>query len=294
MLIYNPYYYAFAYGLGFVISFASFMVDFGSICLFGSGKLQRFMILMDSALLVTCSTAGFVPRTTGFWIAMIFMKTLYVMCFSMYSFLRFHAFISKRVRLFSYIGYICITLSFLVFEFSCYGFIPTYYGLYAVFLTLPLAFLITNFVSYRIIKIINKNQLARYSLKETRLSRIAYMTILLQNVVAIPSMTLVLLGNFMQNGMFLALAYAIIPLISLGYSVSNCLIMLNKYMEDEMHCTYATKMRFASDLNRDPPVVRSFEVYSNMHIATPLPETRHSYPLHTVLYKSYGCSSSFQ
>eukprot|EP00835_Amoeboradix_gromovi_P006113 NODE_663_length_5420_cov_0.347679.p3 type:complete len:191 gc:universal NODE_663_length_5420_cov_0.347679:1589-1017(-) len=187
-----------------------------------------------------------------------------------------------------------IALSFLVFEFSCYGFILTYYGLYAVFLTLQLAFLIINFVSYGIIKVINKNQLARYSFKETRLSRITYMSILLQNVVALPSMTLVLLGNFMQNGMFLALACAIIPLISLDYSVSNYLIMMNKYMEDEMHCTYGSKIRFASELNRDRQAVRSFEVYSSMHIATPLPETRNSYPLHTVLYKSYGCSSSFQ
>eukprot|EP00835_Amoeboradix_gromovi_P006424 NODE_752_length_4544_cov_0.307312.p2 type:complete len:274 gc:universal NODE_752_length_4544_cov_0.307312:4076-3255(-) len=253
MLVYHPFYFAFAYGLGFVVSIACLIIDTGSIWLFGQTKMQKYMIVMDSALLVTASIAGYVPKSTGFWIAIAIFKTFFVMCFTLYSFLRCYSMTSIFIRKLSVFGYGFILISFLFFEFSCYGFVPNKWGAFAFIATLPFATIIANYLSYGIIKLIKKNPLHSSSGKQTRLVWIAYTTILVQNVVAIPSVILVILGDYYENGMLLGFAYCTIPLISFGYTISNFLMTTNRCIEDQTVLTGVEIMTVSWNSSAAPP-----------------------------------------
>eukprot|EP00835_Amoeboradix_gromovi_P004903 NODE_415_length_9032_cov_0.580992.p4 type:complete len:283 gc:universal NODE_415_length_9032_cov_0.580992:3747-2899(-) len=232
MLIYHPYCFAFAYGLEFTISIVSLLIDLYSIWLFGNSKMQIFMLVMDSSLLITTLIVGFTLMKTTHWILLAIFSTVYVMCISMYCFLRFYSILSHLFRKLSYVAFFFNALAFLVFEMSCYGFIPNKIGVYVFIVSLPSSFGIANYLSYRIIRLIHDNPLNKYSGKQTRLVMLAYVCILLQNVLAVPSVVLALVGDFIESSAYLGASYCLISMMSLGYSISNFLMMLNKDLED--------------------------------------------------------------
>eukprot|EP00835_Amoeboradix_gromovi_P004381 NODE_337_length_10662_cov_0.497207.p4 type:complete len:260 gc:universal NODE_337_length_10662_cov_0.497207:3832-4611(+) len=234
MLLYHPFYFAFAYGMILVNSITSLIINWSSIRFFGPTKTQYMLITLDVLMITTASVVRWAPKTNITWIFLVFSTATYAHIFTVYFFFRCYKLLSKKMQSFGYIIYTAFYFVLLAFFAGTFGFISTFTSAFILLSAMPILSVYTNSLLITIIRMIRENPLHSTSGKQTRLMLISYYTMLFVNLFAMSSGVVGLIGAFLENSELFAISIALNSSISFIYAISSGSMMANRYLDDKV------------------------------------------------------------
>ena len=232
-IFYHPFFLAFAYGIGIVVSLTSLVIDVGSFLLFESSRIQYFMFTMNMIMLLTSCIFRWVEQTTIYWGVLAVLGSTYELMFIMYAYIRIFPMMGKTARRLGYLIYIVEYPIILQFQLASMGFLSMSISAIIFISSLPMLLAFVNYQMLTIIILIKQNPLHSTSVKQSRLMIISLYTVLFANFFAIPSAVLVTFSGLTNSVEYGNIGVGFTPFVGFVYSISNFLMIMNKYLQED-------------------------------------------------------------
>ena len=229
--LYHPFFFSFAYGSSSIVSLTGVFINLLSLKLCGYSKITLYMLVMDVLMLVISIIALVVPPTRLIWIVLAVLYSFYLMVFSFYGSFRSYPMLkNKKNFIWTIIGNIFMFLSFLTFDMGVVGIIPIYTW---VFITMiPFPFAIVLFFFTKLQSIIKSNPSYKSNHKQKHLIAIFKSVVALTIGVSVPCISLIIVAGFLANDILIEAGKVLVPIIKIGFTTVNFLMLLNKSLTD--------------------------------------------------------------
>ena len=233
MLFYHPFVFAFCYGMGFVMSITGLVLTMTSIFVFGSSKMQIYMMFIDLIMFIQSLFARWMPISQSFWILMVVLHATYMISFSIYPFFRCYPMMSKIMRKSGYLVYGLSYVGFMVYQLGMRGFLSVYLGVGSVVGTNTAMFLIGMKILFKITSMIKENPIHAHSVKQRSIVFIFKYTVILVFFLAGPGSLFAICGAVTNNYAMLDSTIGFALLIGFICVVSNFFVTANKVLDEK-------------------------------------------------------------
>ena len=232
VLFYHPFIFSFCYGMGFILSITGMSLTLSSIFIFGSSKMQHYMILVDSIMLIQSIIARWMQLSNGFWITIMLLHATYMISFSIYPFFRCYPMMNKMSRISGYLVYGICYIGFTIYEMGNRGFITIYIGISSFIFTNICVFIFGMSILFKIVALIKENPMHMSSIKQQSIVFVFKHTVAFVFVLACPGTILALVGALTANNAIIDSIIGFTPLIGFVCVLSNVLVTANKSLEE--------------------------------------------------------------
>ena len=228
MVLFDWYYFSFTIGAACIISLTGILIDASTIWLFGRTRISLFFGLMDTVMLILSFFALWFTPTLEYWIVISSLYSVYLMTFSLFGFFKGYEMITKNGRILMLIANAILFVGYIVYTLSCREIINKTTGLIIISITIPLPFVITGKICFKIIKTIQSNPIYRDDPKQKYLLQITKLSLLAAILFGIPCVVLAFLAGIMKNARIIEFAMFLTLFCKLIISIVSFLIALNR------------------------------------------------------------------
>ena len=183
-------------------------------------------------MLIQSTTATFLSMTTLFWGYNAAMESIYMILFCMYFYVRCYNMMTEREKKVGYLGYPITFMGFVLYMFSCRGFIPNVIGTTAFVIVISFVFVHITYILVSIVLMIKRNPMHTTSSKQTRLMKISNYTIVFVYGFGLPLSITAAIGTYLQINGVIDAAIGLTSVVVFGFALSNIAFTVNRHLED--------------------------------------------------------------
>ena len=229
MLLYNAYFFNFAFGNAISTSLLGIYIDGVTLYIFESSKIAMLLMFIDLIKLILACIV-FIEKTDLYWIIWSILGGTFMVIFTLFGYVRGYASLSKNLKIVGGITNIVVWISFIVLYLGVRGILPIEVTAFALLVIVPSVFFVIARVFYSIAIKIKENSILSENLQHRNLLKISYFTISGFFLTAIPCVVLGAIASFGKIGIVFELAIIFVSYIKLVLSISNICIIINKIL----------------------------------------------------------------